>query len=379
MKSEKVYYQDPVTGAEVTRLTSYRAHSNHLYFTNNCFYDEGRRIVFESDRGNGINYFSLDLESGEIDQLTDLKQQPYPYEFPLYEGYVDGVKGNCCFFYDNILYRLSLKDNSLVPIYRIPDGYLHHILSISADGNYVYTSIIRSDVDVSKGDLPLKQILLSNPSSKIIRIPIDGGPDTVIWEEDSFIAHVNASPTDNTKLTFCHEGPWVLVDHRLWTVDLNTGLVQKLHPCEEGEVIGHEYWYADGKRIGYHGMKNGIPQLGALNFDGTNDKAYEFPFTTGHIFSRDETLIVGDGNREGKYLRLWRLLENGYEAPRALCGHNSSCRRQRAHVHPRMTPDGKSVLYTSDETGYEQLYLVKIPEDLTTLPPLEKLAHLDVK
>jgi hypothetical protein len=44
-----------------------------------------------------------------------------------------------------------------------------------------------------------------------------------------------------------------------------------------------------------------------------------------------------------------------------------------------MTPDGKSVLYTSDETGYEQLYLVKLPEDLSVLPTLESLAHLGAK
>ena len=44
-----------------------------------------------------------------------------------------------------------------------------------------------------------------------------------------------------------------------------------------------------------------------------------------------------------------------------------------------MTPDGKAVLYTSDETGYEQLYLAKLPEDLTILPLLETLTHLGAK
>lgn len=379
MKSEMMHYTDPDTGAEVTRLTGYRAHSNHLYFTNNSFYDNGRRIVFESDRGNGLNYFSLDLESGEIDQLTDLEQKPYPGEYPLHEGFVDATKGNCCFFYGDILYRLSLYDRHLTPIYRIPDGYLNHILSISPDGEYVYTSIIKSGVDRSKGDLPLRKIFLSNPTSQIIRIPIGGGPEKVALEENSFIAHVNISPTDNNKLTFCHEGPWNLVDHRLWAADLTTGQVIKLHPYGKDETIGHEYWYADGKRIGYHGTKNGRPQLGVVNIDGTNDHAYDFPFNTGHIFSQDEKLIVGDGSSEGKYLRIWRLLENGYEMPRALCAHKCSFRRQRAHVHPRMTPDGKAVLYTSDETGYEQLYLAKLPEDLTILPLLETLTHLGAK
>ena len=95
--SELVRYEDCDTHAVITRLTSYRAHSNHLYFTNNCFYDDGKRIVFESDRGNALNYFSMELETGKIEQLTDLAQQPYPAEFPLHEGFVDNSLKMCLY------------------------------------------------------------------------------------------------------------------------------------------------------------------------------------------------------------------------------------------------------------------------------------------
>ena len=46
--SEMYAYTDPVTGASVKRLTSYRGNSNHLYFTNNCFYDNGKKIVLRA-------------------------------------------------------------------------------------------------------------------------------------------------------------------------------------------------------------------------------------------------------------------------------------------------------------------------------------------
>ena len=101
-----------------------------------------------------------------------------------------------------------------------------------------------------------------------------------------------------------------------------------------------------------------------------------FPFRTGHIFSQDERLIVGDGSREGRYIRLWRLLPDGtYEPPRALCLHDCSFKTQASHVHPRMTPDGRAVLYTSDAGGYNQVYLVRLPEDLTALPMLETVSR----
>ena len=43
-------------------------------------------------------------------------------------------------------------------------------------------------------------------------------------------------------------------------------------------------------------------------------------------------------------------------------------------MHPAITPDGKSVLYTSDESGYEQVYLVRIPDNIETLPMLDTLS-----
>jgi oligogalacturonide lyase len=162
----------------------------------------------------------------------------------------------------------------------------------------------------------------------------------------------------------------------LWLARISTGEVRKLHPCGDREMIGHEYWYADGKRIGYHGHKAGEKILGTVDLDHGTDVSYGFPFNTGHIFSQDEQLIVGDGDRDGRYIRIWRFLEGKYEEPRALCMHGSSCKRQRTHVHPRLTPDGKAVLFTSDETGYEQLYLAHLPDDLSSLPLLRSLSAL---
>ena len=379
--SEKYTYIDKDTGAEVTRLTSWRTNSNHLYFTNNCFYDNAKKIVFASERDNAPNLYSLDLESGVIEQLTDINPAAYPGNNSLQLTYVDPVSAIAVFYNDRELMRLDIEKKQVDTIYRVPDGYFKHIVSIGADGKYAYTSIFEDVRDRCRGNT-LQDTFDAHPHSKIIKIAIDGSGSKSVFEEDNFIAHVNASPTDPNKLTFCHEGFWEQVDHRLWALDLESGEVRKLHECKPREAIGHEYWFADGKRIGYHGIVDsnrvgptdeqllGMSQLGAVNFDGTDDKSYEFPYNMGHIFSQNEDLIVGDGDRRGKYLRLWKLEENGYSEPRALCMHNCTFKMQTSHVHPRITPDGKAVLYTSDETGYNQVYLVKIPEDITVLPLL---------
>ena len=383
-KSEKYTYIDKDTGAEVTRLTSWRTNSNHLYFTNNCFYADGKKIVFASERDNAPNLYSLDLESGEIEQLTDLLSPEYPNGNSLQLTFVDAKYARAVFFSNRTLFALDIEKKSIKEIYRVPNGYFNHIVSIGADGRYAYTSVFE-DVSDRRHGHTLQDTVDAHPHSMIRKIAMDGSGSECVFEENNFIAHVNASPTDPNKLTFCHEGFWEQVDHRLWALNLETHEVKKLHECRAREAIGHEYWFADGVRIGYHGIVDsnrvgptdeqllGLSQLGAVNFDGSCDRAYEFPYNMGHIFSLDEHLIVGDGDRRGKYLRLWQLTDKGYSEPRALCMHNCTFKMQASHVHPRITPDGKAVLYTSDESGYNQLYLVKIPDNIETLPLLKDI------
>ena len=367
MNNEKHVYFDALTGVKVTRLTSYRANSNHLYFTNNCFYDGGRRMIFASERGNAHNLFSMELESGEIEQITDFPVPKNLARYDLNMSYVDGVNARCVCFMGKELLCIDLKTLSVSTIYRVPDGFLNHIVSVSADGKYAYTSIYEDSPEKRKGNA-LTDFYLSRPLSKIEQISLDGSGSKTVFSDYNFIAHVNTSPTDSSVLTFCHEGKWHIVDHRLWALDLTTGKASKLHPCQKGECIGHEYWFASGTRVGYHGYKDGKSMLGAVNSDGTSDICCEFPYPTMHIFSSDERLIVGDGSAQSPYLRLWSKNEISYDEARVLCRHGSSFKNQDAHTHPRYTPDGKSLIYTSDESGNNQIYSVEIPENISTLP-----------
>lgn len=41
---------------------------------------------------------------------------------------------------------------------------------------------------------------------------------------------------------------------------------------------------------------------------------------------------------------------------------------QRSHAHPAFSPDGKHVLFTSNRTGYCNIYLADVPESFESLP-----------
>ena len=72
--SEKRTYTDEKSGAQITQLTN-QGINYHFYFTENSFDLDGKTIYFLSNReheGTEIcNLFKMDLDSGEMVQLTD--------------------------------------------------------------------------------------------------------------------------------------------------------------------------------------------------------------------------------------------------------------------------------------------------------------------
>ena len=246
----------------------------------------------------------------------------------------------------------------------------------SADGKYVYFGTWEDlshlfEVDLLRGYVGFRETWEAMPKSKIVRVATDGSEHEVVFEENYWIGHVNTSPTRSELLTFCHEGPWELVDNRIWCLNVETREVWKIRPrTHEEERVGHEYWYADGETIGFHGSRgDGSAFLGHVRYDNTNLIEREFSKNTGHIHSNDENLIVGDG---GGVIKLWKWNGETYEGPRVLTEHKSSMQTQHSHPHPRFNASGDQVLYTSDITGYCNVYLADIP-DFYSLPLLENL------
>jgi oligogalacturonide lyase len=207
----------------------------------------------------------------------------------------------------------------------------------------------------------------AQPRSRIVRVAVDGSGAETVWEEKCWVGHVNTSPTQPNLLTFCHEGPWHLVDHRIWVLDLDSGKAWKVRQRDvEGETIGHEYWHRDGVHIGYHGHAPGRGStLGAVRYDDTSRTEAAFPHRVMHIHSNDLRLIVGDGDHT---VKLFRFDGQRFEPPRVLCEHWCSPFVQVCHVHPCFNGDARRVLFATDCSGYGNVFLAEVPDDITSLP-----------
>jgi oligogalacturonide lyase len=374
-KKELKEIKDRKTGVAVRQLTNYKGHSHHFYFTNPGWYAKDTKLLFSSDRNNRTNLFSIDLQDYSIEQLTDLEAVPLPREVEFFRACKNPAREEAYFWHDLELKAIDLITHKSKTIYTLDSGWNISMSNCSADGKHVYFGTWEDlshlfEVDLLRGYVGFEETWEAMPHSKIIKVATDGSSNEVIFEENYWIGHVNTSPTRSDLLTFCHEGPWIKVDNRIWCMNVETKEVWKIRPrTEPDERVGHEYWYADGETIGFHGSKSdGSAFLGHVRYDNTQLFEAEFSHNTGHIHSNDEKLIVGDGKG---VIKLWKWNGEKYEGPRVLTEHKSSMQTQHSHPHPRFNATGDQVLYTSDITGYCNLYLVDIPE-FSSLPLAEK-------
>jgi oligogalacturonide lyase len=375
-------YADPYSGRQVVQLTNHLGHSNHLYFTDPCWLDGGS-FIFTSDRENRSNLFRYDLDTGAITQLTDLERVGRARPGGCYS-----VANRCHYFWwDRALVEMSVDTLEERTICRAPPGLTPRgRANPTADGRYVCSGLMEVPEEEERAIAfsysRFREFFYARPLSQIVRVEVATGELEVIHEDRCYLGHVNTSPTLPDVLTFCHEGPWDEVDQRIWGLNVLSGETWRIRPQEGDVAIGHEYWFTDGERIGYHGRHlsgAGDHVFGRVRWDDSGRVEAGFPFHSTHFHSLDESLIVGDGtpanvftelDRARPFIQLFRWDGERYVGPRVLAYHRSTFNDQHAHCHPRFAPDGGAVLYTSDLTRYSNVYLVEVG-DFDDLPELE--------
>ena len=373
-------YVDQYSGREILRLTDYMGHSNHLYFTDPCWFNGDRSFIFTSDRANQSNLFRYDLDDGKITQLTDLQGPGRP------TGCFNPANHKHYYWWQEVVYELDPDTCAERPVGEgIPGTVVRGQANPTADGRYIVSIMMEEQPEarpsISFAYSRFRELFLARPLTYIARIDIATGAREVIHEDRIHMGHANASPTRPDLLTFCHEGPWAEVPQRIWGLNVHTGEVWKIRDQSGQDVaIGHEYWFADGERIGFHGRSRSAPRgtgkhtFGHIRWDNSEHVEVNFPYHSTHFHSLDEKLIVGDGTpafspHAQPYIQLFKWDGEQYIGPKILAFHRSTFNDQHAHCHPRFTPDGRYVLYSSDLTAYSNMYLVPVG-DFDDLPDL---------
>lgn len=382
--SEKATFTDPKSGTKITQLTN-QGINFHFYFTDNSFDIDGRTIYFLSNRGHDkteiCNLFRMDLESGEMEQLTD---EPEGIDvgnitkMPDSE-YVAYVTGNQIH-----LYNTKTKENKI--IYEETEHMLLRSLSFSCDKQWLGFNR-NEDVDALPDGGPnyagFKEKMFAIKDGRVSVIRLDGSDFHDVFRDTHWLGHFQFSPNDPDTAMFCHEGPWNYVQQRIWLVNMKNGTVWPCFRQGEEDCVGHEFWTSDGdivfdnRRDGHDGTISNskeqvyaskkvsakMPYFGFAHKDGIVYRKVDMPFYCNHYFAnKDLSMFVGDAVED---IVLIQPEEDGSVKMQVLANHNTTWLYQRSHCHPTFSWNGKKILYAADtDQWHGNIFLADVPEKI---------------
>ena len=396
---EKKEYKDPTTGVKVLRLTDNKAFYDRPYFTSTQFSADSRYTLFVSDFpgtskirnpnapavgkiGFG-ELFLLDLQTGKALQLTEGEAIKMGHGAHA----LISPKGDKAYYYSNEwVQEVDLSTLESRNLISVPISYNFHSLSITDDGRYLAFSVVEEVPLItasfhnpySESAPGARERFFKEPSSLVIRYDLENNVAETVWGGHHRITHTSLMPNDGDRMIFCHDGPWHLVQ-RMWSLKVSADEVKPLFRQQYNlEGVVHEFFTPSG-RIGAQysfRYKSDMPffQFADLyiDFDGTNQERYYYPYTRpGHVsINSSETLAVGDAAaihedtpHSERYVSLIHYDKDKHRAELSiLCEHNTSGKKY-AHVHPVFTPDGNHVVFSSDAEGKLNIYMAEVDEE----------------
>lgn len=364
---ESSRFTDP-TGREIVRLTNSDSHDLHTYYDVSPWNHDARYIAFSSAAPRTLSIDHRDTKasrSGEIYVLdtnthalkrlaTDTfwqthtgsfstwhptENRVYFYRGPDRVAAVNADTGETVSEFDGGLRQLS------------PDGEVFAYTTIDSDGDGatdgVYT--VREDGTDPRRLCSTREIYDLTPN------------------KDRF--DIDAMSLGNTK--WSPDGRHLLVAMFVWSANtVQDGDVQRslYIVSRDGSekrwlsYFGHHHsWSPDGSSIlysGYVDFDHGIretPRLFLVDFDGSNNRVIIDEPLGGHPIL----------DLTGRYITTWDRehvilvdLERQSVENVATLSPSFDMSHRGTHPHSLFSPDGKSILYNSAQTGTSQLYLI---------------------
>ena len=371
-------YQDPLTGRRVRQLTDSPAEDYHLYFYNPSVTPDDKYLIFISERTGISNLFRLNLQHGEIVQLTDAR--PVRAEYWPFTEAAKGV-GSCLpaignhgrevfYFEGNYLLAVEIESLKQRNVLTVPADRRPSMLQANPSGDTLVfatwdeTLFMERSKHAYAGEHFPDERFFQETTSTITRVEAESGSaEEVLCKEKFWINHVQVNPHNRDLILFCHE--YSELSDRMWLLDVATQRCEPIPGQDTDEWYEHEFWSQDGQRVCFHGGLLADKTYGFCGWcspDGTNYlKAYHT--TSGRAYAHynlhanGQTMITDGEARPGCISQVY--LRDGYQEFEVLCRHDSYTfgDDQRCHPHPSFTPDGSQVIFASNRTGTSNVYL----------------------
>ena len=358
-RDEREVMTDEMTGRQYVRLTR-TSRNKHLYLYVNS-YDTRGRLIFVSERDGYLNYFRMDLDTGIATQLTaetEIAAAGLAWHNPAHQIllYWAGKRVR--------MLDLATLECRTVMDYPRYGGYL----TLTADAEHILTYYDLEDKENKPGGKGPR----AGPWG-IFAIPVASGASmetpsgNPVLETPNRVNHIQASPTDPDLIEFCWEGSWDKLPQRMWCTNVTGTEGGPLGRQRPHEARGHEFWFADGSKMGYHGRAHVRGQvtamIGTVTKDGVDDWQITLAEGCGHcMYHAGRDMWVTDKAGADNAIAVVHIDGEGTTGTgrlERLCLHNSSWKSQGCHPHMQFSPDGKRLIWTTDGEGISQVYMME--------------------
>jgi oligogalacturonide lyase len=337
----------------VRQVTAHPSIHHHPFFFVPAYDRTGEKLIFVSFRTGKPQIFFEDRASGELVQVTDRDDLADWSIYPSPDGrFVYFTAGAGAWRVDLASFEetkladfgaIEMREKGMV-------GAAMGTTALSANGRW--------------WAVPVK----AGAVSRFVLIDTQSGKSGVFLERDT-IGHPQFCPDDDSLILYA--GP--LTD-RVWVVNRDgTGNRRAYEREDRMQWVTHEVWLPGRRAIAFVDWPRGLRlidlETGVAPWLSRFPAWHAAPDAAGHRF-------VCDTNFPDRGLHVIPL---STEAPRLLCASEASSEgahwagpfpyndgpvaveaRQHTHPHPRFSPDGKHVVFTSDRTGHAQIYEVEI-------------------
>lgn len=344
-------YIDEKTQARVYNLTPGDAQDQIVYQTHPMWTPGMELLLFRSDRsGAGLRPHVVVMATGEI--------KPVPLPDGAGDLTLSPVSGRAYFLKDRTLWHISIPEAltggaAAESLSELPEPVAGSQggMSVGATGEAVYLGVT------------LKE---SEELRAIFRFDVA----TKTWRELGRVAfkigHVQAAPVKDGGVSFCQESGGDTAQ-RTWFVDEKGGAPQPFFVETQDEWVTHEVWWGEGRLLftvwPYDEKTKAQPHGILMSRLGEKRAELIAQYPAWHTHgSPDGKWVLGDDHDRSLWLvdmatRERRLLTQGHQQD-----------PWKTHPHASFTPDSKAVLMNSSRFGNEDLLLVEIPGDFSSLP-----------
>ena len=209
-------FTDEQTGTRVVRLTEPDHVSQHMYFYNRMTTADGSHLLYCAEIGGERQLYLMDLASGDAVQLTEGEG------LDDYGGLIAADDQHIFYQQEQAIWKLSLETLERECVYRIPEGWNGGNWGMSEDNRFLAIAETRRD------SLPEKKkganwdffaiTCKAKPHCRIVYCDLQTGSFHTVLEDDCWFGHAPDPSRDPDTIMFCHEGPYDLIDARLWLV-----------------------------------------------------------------------------------------------------------------------------------------------------------------